>query len=245
MLEICCYSADDVYHAAEGGAHRVELCSGYAVGGTTPSLGVLQLAKTIVNIPIYVMIRPRGGNFTYSQNEKKVMLKDAALCIENNADGIVFGALNQDGTLDEEFCKQMKGLCAGLPITFHRAIDLCANPKYALAFLSDLGVQTILTSGAESTALQGIEQIKTWHEMANASLQIMAGAGVNSDNILQFAKMGLTHFHSSASHIIGHGNMNDKIAFNASLKNHEISVVSKAKVEAMVEQLNSFFISRC
>lgn len=241
VLEICCYSADDVQVAEEAGAHRVELCNGYAVGGTTPTLGTLQEAKSNSKLPIFVMIRPRGGHFTYSNSEKKVMLNDSRLAIENGAEGIVFGALNNDHTIDEVFCKAMCEQCGDIPITFHRAIDICSNAKDAIHLLNDLGVKTILTSGAEQTAIQGINQIIAWHQLTKNPTHLMAGSGVNAENVLAFAKAGLTHFHSSASILIKSGDPSDKIAFNSSLKNNEISVVSKSKVTALIQNLNSFF----
>jgi copper homeostasis protein len=227
--------------AEQAGAQRVELCNGFSVGGTTVTIGCLQEAKMMSTIPIFVMIRPRGGNFTYTKSEKNVMLKDAALAIENKADGIVFGALNTDGTIDKLFCEEMCKLGNDIDITFHRAIDLCSNTEAAIDFLFHCGVQTILTSGAESTAVKGIEQIKNWNNYANGRLNIMAGSGVNAENILQFAAAGLTHFHSSASEIINFGNTNNKIGFNASLRNEEVTMVSKTKVKRMIEKLNSYF----
>jgi copper homeostasis protein len=241
LLEICCYSASDVLVAEQGGAQRVELCNGYEVGGTTPSVGNLILAKSLSEIPVYVMIRPRGGDFTYSLLEKKVMLKDIEMAMMNKADGIVFGALTEDGQIDKEFCKQIMTTCDGIPTTFHRAIDLCENPLEAIDFLASIGVQNILTSGGQIKAEQGIEQIGKMHDCAKNSIQIMAGSGVNAENILSFAKMGLTHFHSSASSIQLQNSQSDKISFNAALKNNELSVVLQSKVEAMVKQLNAFF----
>lgn len=241
LLEVCCYNVADVMTASAGGAHRAELCGGYAVGGTTPGLGALIYAKELSKIPVYVMIRPRGGDFTYSLLEKKVMLKDIEMAIVNKADGIVFGALNADGLLDREFCKEVMLLCDGIPTTFHRAIDLCENPFEAIDFLASIGVENVLTSGGEPKAQQGIEQISKMHKQANNRIQIMAGSGVNAENILSFAKLGLTHFHSSASTIQTLNHQSDKIGFNASLKNNEQSVVAQNKVEAMIQQLNTFF----
>ncbi len=241
LLEICCYSACDVVLAEKGGAQRVELCNGYEVGGTTPSLGNLILAKSLSQIPVYVMIRPRGGDFTYSILEKKVMLKDIEMAIINKADGIVFGALDNDGRIDKEFCKEVMFACDGIPTTFHRAIDLCENPLEAIDFLAGIGVQNILSSGGQIKAEQGMVQINKMHKHAENKIQIMAGSGVNAENILSFAKMGLTHFHSSASTIQTQIYNSDKISFNAALKNNELSVVSQNKVEAMIQQLNTFF----
>lgn len=241
LLEICCYSLEDVITAEEGNAQRVELCNGYAVGGTTPSLGCLTLSKLMCKIPVYVMIRPRGGDFVYSALEKKVMLNDIILALENGANGIVFGALNEDGSIDKDFCKHVIERCDGMPTTFHRAIDLCTNTMEAIDFLASSGIENILTSGGEVKAEQGIAQIKLMHQIANNGIHIMAGSGVNAENILTYANLGLNHFHSSASVIHSKSNINDKLAFNASLKNNEISMVSKSKVEDMVRVLNSFF----
>jgi len=241
LLEICCYNAIDVQLASEGGAQRVELCNGYEVGGTTPSLGHLIEAKALSPIPIYIMIRPRGGNFVYNTTEKKVMLKDIELAMLNKVDGIVFGALKEDDSIDKEFCKEVLAICNGLPTTFHRAIDLCEYPLEAIDFLVEIGVQNILTSGGQIKAYSGIEQLQKMHRYANNNINIMAGSGVNDENILSFAKIGLTHFHSSASIIQNQSVRADKISFNAALKNNEHSAVSSQKVQAMLYQLNSFF----
>lgn len=241
LLEVCCFSVDDVHTASKAGAHRVELCNGYEVGGTTPSNGCLQLSKSCCNIPVHVMIRPRGGNFYYSLNEKKVILKDIESALNNKADGIVFGALNQDGTIDEAFCKEVISNCGNIPVTFHRAFDLCKNHWHAINFLTEIGVKTILTSGKEVKAYHGIELIEKIHEAANNKINILVGSGVNEENILYFAKKGITQFHSSAS-IIKKGNNDwDSISFNANLKNDDLSVVSHDKVAAMIEKLNSYF----
>ena len=227
--------------AASAGAHRVELCSGYAVGGTTPSIGALIAAKELCKIPIYVMIRPRGGDFTYTENEKNEMLKDIELAISYQADGIVFGALNNDGTVDRKFCKSIIKLCKNVPVTFHRAIDVCSNIKDAITFLTSIGVKYILTSGTKTKALEGIKQIRNMQLVANNNIIIMAGSGVNEENIMEFAKVGITHFHSSASIIKSKNKPIDKINFNANLKNNEQAAVNKQKVEAMIEQLKNYF----
>jgi copper homeostasis protein len=141
----------------------------------------------------------------------------------------------------DEFCKEVMLACNGIPTTFHRAIDLCEKPLDGIDFLAGIGVQNILTSGGQIKAEQGIEQINIMHKHANDSIQIMAGSGVNAENILSFAKLGLTHFHSSASTIQIQNHYSDKISFNAALKNNELSVVQQSKVEAMIQQLNAFF----
>ena len=241
LLEICCYSAEDVIKASNCGAHRVELCSGYEVGGTTPSLGSLKLAKSNCNTPIYTMIRPRGGNFYYSALEKKIILKDIELALMNEADGIVFGALIDDGCIDKIFCKEVFALCQKTPITFHRAIDICNDYADAIDFLASNGVQNILTSGLAIKALDGIEILKSMHILAKNNINIMAGSGITEQNIIEFAKIGLKHFHSSASEIIKISDAPNIINFNANLANNELAVVSEKKVLAMLQRLNEYF----
>lgn len=241
LLEICCYGIDDVIIASECGAHRVELCQGYEVGGTTPGIGSLQLAKSSSNIEVYVMIRPRGGNFYYSENEKKVMLKDIEAALNYGADGIVFGALNHNGTIDEDFCKKVLSICGNIPTTFHRAIDLCLNQLEALMFLIEIGVKNVLTSGKEVKAYHGMEKIVEMNLLAQNKINILAGSGVNEDNILYFAEKGISHFHSSASVINASVDEIDAINFNGNLKNDQLSKVSKQKVEAMITKLNLYF----
>jgi len=242
LLEICCFSPADVINAQKGGAHRVELCNGYEVGGTTPSLACIQLSKSSSNIPVYVMIRPRGGSFNYNDLEKMTMLQDALNAIQNHADGIVFGALTKKGNIDLEFCQEMKKQCGVIPLTFHRAIDLSVNPVDAASTLAEIGISNILTSGGASSAIKGIDTIEKMHEKVKHQIEIMAGAGVNAENILEFAKIGITHFHSSASEIISSQSSNEALPFNASLKNNQLSQVVVHKVEAMKKQLDSYFV---
>jgi copper homeostasis protein len=245
LLEICCYSAADVLIANQAGAHRVELCSGYEVGGTTPSIGTLIRIKSECDIPVYVMIRPRGGNFYYSELEKKIMLLDIEASLKHGANGIVFGALDKEGNIDESFCHSVMHLCGKVPVTFHRAIDVCNNYIEAVDFLAASQVKCILTSGRANKAIDGIKVIKEMHVASKNKIDIMVGSGVNSDNILSFAKIGITHFHSSASVIAKHHlpQHNYQIGFNANLHNNELSVVTAEKIGAMLTQLNIYDFS--
>ena len=244
-LEICCYSANDVFTAEQAGAQRVELCNGYTVGGTTPSLGCLQLTKALSSIPVYCMIRPFGGNFIYSESDKKVMLKDAELCLQNGADGLVFGALNNNGLIDETFVLSFCNAFKSVPITFHRAIDLCVQPLEALPFLIDCGVSTILSSGGSAKAIDGIDLLNAMHKKTLGKLTIMAGSGVNAENIQEFAKIGLNHFHSSASNLTSlTTNFNDdRIAFNAAFKNSQQPQVDAQKVSELITILDAYFLA--
>jgi len=140
LLEICCGSLDDAREAERGGADRVELCSALFLGGLTPSLGTVIEAKARLKIPIIVMVRPRGAGFCYTEPELAIMERDTALAVEHGADGIVFGVLNQDGTIDEEHCKQIRRPIGDRQAVFHRAFDVTPDPFRALDQLVQLGI---------------------------------------------------------------------------------------------------------
>lgn len=156
LLEICCGSAEDSIEAAAGGADRVELCSALFLGGLTPSLGSLLEAKQRTNIPVIAMNRPRPAGFCYSATEFAVMERDAELLLEHGADGIVFGMLNRDGTVDSKRTRAMRERIGSRQAVFHRAFDVTPDPFRALEELIDLGLTRVLTSGQKPDAPQGI-----------------------------------------------------------------------------------------
>lgn len=198
-LEICCYSIDDVNIAITNGADRIEFCSGRSDGGLTPSYGeLLQLSQLGSTIPIHPIIRPRGGDFYYSQTELTSMLNDISLSKQLNFAGVVVGCLKPNGELDLPNLEKFINAADGLSITFHRAFDVCAKPLLALKQLNELGVDRILTSGQQHNAVVGITLIEQLHAL-NTSTIIMPGCGVRSSNLEQFIQLGLTEFHSSAS----------------------------------------------
>ncbi|MHC4325572.1 MAG: copper homeostasis protein CutC, partial [Planctomycetota bacterium] len=139
LIEVCCGSVDDAVEAARGGADRVELNSAVFLGGLTPSLGSIIEAKKRLNVPVMVMVRPRAGGFCYTQAEMAVMLHDARLAVEHGADGLVFGILTADGSVDVERCRRIIKLADGRQTVFHRAFDVTAEPLKALDQLIDLG----------------------------------------------------------------------------------------------------------
>lgn len=199
-MEICCGSADDVIQAAKGGADRVELNSDLFHGGLTPTLGTLRTAKRHTDIPVMVMIRPRQGGFCYTEVEFETMLDDARLMIENGADGIVFGFLYEDGTIDKERCARMMEVIGEKESVFHRAIDVVPDWKAALDVLMELGVTRILTSGQEANVLTGAETVKEMREYAAGRIEILPGAGIRPANVEKvLALTGCDQFHSSAS----------------------------------------------
>ncbi|EGW14610.1 Canalicular multispecific organic anion transporter 1 [Cricetulus griseus] len=164
-MEVCVDSVESAMNAERGGAGRIELCAGLLEGGTTPSMGILQVVKQSVQIPVFVMIRPRGGDFLYSDREVEVMKADIRLAKHYGADGLVFGALTEDGHIDKDLCMSLVALCRPLPVTFHRvllilAFDMVQDPMAALETLLTLGFERVLTSGCDSSALEGLPLLK-------------------------------------------------------------------------------------
>lgn len=198
LLEICCFSLFSCLEAQYGGANRIELCGGMPEGGTTPSIGLVKECLSKINIPIYVMIRPRGGDFFYSKTELDVMLADIKEMKKLKPAGFVFGLLNQSGEIDLENTTKLISASKPYPVTFHRAFDRCVNPILALDQLITLGVENVLTSGQRNTALEGIKNLEKYIINAAGKINVMAGSGVNPDNISQLANVGIKNFHFTA-----------------------------------------------
>ncbi|XP_029963354.1 copper homeostasis protein cutC homolog isoform X2 [Salarias fasciatus] len=183
----------------EVGAGRLELCSSLLEGGLTPSLGLLHIVKLYVKIPIYVMIRPRGGDFLYSDLEVEVMRKDIELMKNQGADGFVLGALTEDGRVDTELCMDLLATARPLPVTFHRAFDMVHDPAVALEALVTLGFERVLTSGCDSSALEGLPLIKRLIDQAKGRITIMPGGGITERNLQRILEgSGAQEFHCSA-----------------------------------------------
>ena len=172
-----------------------------AVGGITPSYGLIKQVVSTLKIPVYVLIRPRNGNFTYSDDEFDIMKQDIQICQELGCQGIVSGVLNSDKTIDIERTQKLIAHSKPLSFTFHRAFDLVVNPFEALKKLKKLEVDRILTSGQNTTAEKGIEQLKKLNKKATNSISIMPGGGINSENVMLFKKAGFSEIHCSASTI--------------------------------------------
>lgn len=198
-LEICANSYQSAKNACDAGAHRIELCQELSVGGITPSYGLLKQVIENLSIPVFVLIRPRGGNFVYSNAEFEVMKHDIEVCKELGCAGIVSGVLNEDRSMDIVRTKELVELSKPLDFTFHRAFDEVKNPKKALEQLIDMGVHRVLTSGQQKTAKEGLELLKELNDIANGRLSILAGGGVNSENAIRFKQAGLKEIHASAS----------------------------------------------
>lgn len=182
-IEICVDSVESCINAEKGGADRLELCGNMFEGGTTPSYGVLQLAREMVSKPIYAMVRPRGGDFCYNDIEFEIMKREIKLMKELKIDGIVFGILTKEGKVDKERCSKLLDLWGTNKATFHRAIDVSSNLNEACEDIISLGFERILTSGGEANVMSGIIKLKELIEKYNDKIIIMPGSGINERNI--------------------------------------------------------------
>ena len=205
-FEICANSVESCLAAQEGGANRVELCAGIPEGGTTPSYGEIKVARKLLDKTLlHVIIRPRGGDFLYTPLEIERMEEDICLCRELGVDGVVIGCLTEDGEVDMEANRRLVELAKGgdelkpMSVTFHRAFDRCNDPRRALEQLVELGVDRVLTSGQQPTALEGVPLLKELNALAADRIIILAGCGVTETNIKQIADAtGVGEFHFSA-----------------------------------------------
>lgn len=182
-IEICVDSVESCINAERGGADRLELCGNMFEGGTTPSYGVLQLAREMVSKPIYAMVRPRGGDFCYNDIEFEIMKREIKLMKELKIDGIVFGILTKEGKVDKERCSKLLDLWGTNKATFHRAINVSSNLNEACEDIISLGFERILTSGGEANVMSGIIKLKELVEKYNDKIIIMPGSGINERNI--------------------------------------------------------------
>jgi len=197
-LEVCADSIDSVTAACLGGARRVELCSGLAEGGVTPSLGFVRAALRH-DIKVNVLIRPRGGDFIYTPEEVECMLTDISDFVAEGVNGVVIGALNSDGDIDCVTCRRLIDAAGSAEITFHRAFDLCRNPEVALENIISLGCCRLLTSGQARSAEAGVEMLARLHRLAAGRISIMAGSGVSAANARKIIQAsGVDELHASA-----------------------------------------------
>ncbi|HEY0667288.1 MAG TPA: copper homeostasis protein CutC [Sphingobacteriaceae bacterium] len=199
LLEIAVFNYASALLAFHSGADRIELCDNAAEGGTTQSYGVLKMVRQEIEIPVYPIIRPRGGDFLYTDGEFEVMKKDVLLCKDLGFEGVVFGILNPDGSVDKVRCMQLTELAYPMEVTFHRAFDRCLDPFEAMEDIIDMGCERILTSGQVPVASGNLPLIAELVKKADDRIVIMPGSGVRSNNIEQIVKeTGAREFHSSA-----------------------------------------------
>jgi copper homeostasis protein len=199
ILEIACFNVESCVVAQEAGADRIEFCADYSVGGITPTHTDILEVRRLLQIPLHVIIRPRGGNFVYSSEEIEIMKRDILFCKEHNIHGIVFGVLNSNNTINTEANKELVELAKSMSVTFHRAIDACTDIEKGFSEIIELGFDKVLTSGGKQNALEGIETLKNCQEKFGGKITIIAGGGVRSHNIKLIAKKTqCAQFHSAA-----------------------------------------------
>jgi copper homeostasis protein len=197
-IEIATTDFESTKAAVEGGADRIELCTALSEGGITPSYGLIKKCRDAFSIPLFPIIRPRAGDFLYSDEEFEIMLEDVRICKEAGCDGIVSGILKKDGSIDKKRTIKMIEAAYPMEFTFHRAFDRCKEPFEAMEELIAMGCQRILTSGQQPTATAGIDLIRKLVKAADSRIIIMPGSGVRKENIKQLAdETSAVEFHSS------------------------------------------------
>jgi copper homeostasis protein len=198
QLEIVAYSYASAVAAHAGGADRIELCENTAEGGTTPSLGTIEAARALPGLKLHVMVRPRGGDFLYTDAEFRIMLREVAIAKAAGADGVVIGLLKPDATVDVERTRALVQAAAGMSVTFHRAFDWAADPTAALEAIIAAGCHRVLTSGQAPTALAGADRIAQLVRQAGDRCVILAGGGVNEANVAELVRRtGVREVHAS------------------------------------------------
>jgi len=242
LIEVCVDSIESAIAAEKGGADRIELCASLFEGGITPSAGCIELTLKNVSIDTNVIIRPRGGDFFYTEIEFEVMKKDIIIAKNLGANGVVLGILNRDGSVDVGRTKELVDLARPMTITFHRAFDMTPDPFKALEDIISLGINRILTSGQERTALEGIDLISDLVKAANGRIIIMAGGGVNERNINKlYTKTSVQELHSS-----GRVKMDSAMTYRKShvfmggelrLPEYEVSIVASERIKSLKDSL--------
>lgn len=241
-FEICANSVASCIAAQEGGADRVELCAGIPEGGTTPSFGMIWNARESIDIALNVIIRPRGGDFLYNESELAEMLFDISAAKELGVDGLVFGCLNPDGSVDMENMALLMEAAGDTPVTFHRAFDHTSDPFKALEDIISLGCRRILTSGCRPTAMEGAEMLAQLVEKAGDRIIIMPGCGVNESNIAEIARLsGAREFHFSARESVESSMVfrNPKVAMGSEEDPYGTVQTTVRRVAATIEPLKS------
>lgn len=198
ILECCTDSVESAIAAEKGGANRLELCANLIIGGTSPSLALFHEVRKNVGIRIHVLLRPRFGDFLYTDHEMAIIEEEVRMFREAGADGVVIGCLDEDGNLDMPKMQRLVDAAGDMSITLHRAFDVCRDPMKALDQCKQLGINTILTSGQKNSCLDGEDLIRQLNEKAEGKVDILAGAGVNAGVIAKMVRSTkLTSFHLS------------------------------------------------
>ena len=243
ILEVVVYNIESALRAQQGGADRIELCDNPAEGGTTPSYGTIEAVRQNISMDVYVMIRPRGGDFLYSNYEFHAMKRDIHQCQKISVDGIVLGILTPEGRIDKKRCKELIDVARPLKVTCHRAFDMARDPFEALEDCIEIGFHRILTSGRQPQALAGANLIAQLIEKANGRIDIMPGSGVNEttvQEIVQKTNCKEIHFSATAFREGGMQYKNELIAGMGSSQGSEyqLRTVDADRVRKMRELVN-------
>lgn len=199
FIECCCTSVDEVTEAVAGGASRIEMCEDLEVGGVTPSGRLIRQVLDVCPLPVNVLVRPRGGDFVFSEEEEEQMKQDILNCKELGVNGVVIGALRRDGNVDTDMMHRLIQAARPLSVTFHRAFDCCNDPFRALEDVISLGCDRLLTSGLAASAYEGRELIARLVSLAGDRIVIMPGAGIRPSNITALAQTTRAReYHGSA-----------------------------------------------
>lgn len=238
IVEVCANSLQSALNAQLAGADRIELCAELGVGGITPSFGLLTKVKAAMDIPVHVLIRPRSGDFMYSDMEFEIMKEDILQCREMGFDGIVTGVLATDLTIDINRTRELLQLCGEMIFTFHRAFDWIKDPIGAVRQLEALGVHYILTSGQEATALEGLSLLKKLHDNTT-NCKIMPGGGIDELNIMEFMDGGFDAVHLSGTKFYRSWSGAPRIAMNtpAFLREDFIAVSDPDRIKRIVKSV--------
>ncbi|MDD2550351.1 MAG: copper homeostasis protein CutC [Bacteroidales bacterium] len=242
-LEICCFTAHSALRAAQAGAHRIELCDNIAEGGTTPSYATIDYAVRGLQIPVNVIVRPRGGDFLYSDMEYHLIKEDIAQIKKLGANGIVIGFLTPEGEIDVDRTAEVVKLAAPMDITFHRAFDMCINPFIALEQLKKLKINRILTSGGYPNAEKGAHVLAKLVHKANGKIVVMPGSGINDKNLKKLIHLTQANEYHSSAKIYVDGNMqyrNTDVSMSGNAAPSEFRHVSvdTSQIKRMLRILN-------
>ena len=199
VVECCANSVESFVNGQKGGATRIELCRSLEVGGLTPSYSNILIAKSLILIPIFVLIRPRKGNFIYSDTEFKQIISDIKFCKEIGCNGIVMGSLNKDGSINQLQSTEMINIARPMEVTFHRAFDEGNELQKNLEDVIACGCDTLLTAGQSENVNSGISNLEQLVKLAKGRITVLAGSGVNHTNAEALYKIGIRNFHLSGS----------------------------------------------
>jgi copper homeostasis protein len=223
QLEVIAFSITSCHIAAIAGANRIELCDNPYEGGTTPSYGMIKAARSKAAIELFPIIRPRGGDFLYSNDEFEVMKNDISICKSLGCDGVVIGLLLPNGSVDKLRTEELVALAYPMQVTFHRAFDRVENPYESLEVIIDCGCKRILTSGLQPTAIEGSDLLTKLVQQAGNRISIMPGSGIRPDNILSIQSItGAKEFHSSARRLLSSAMHYKNPLMNENLQSYEL-----------------------